>query len=113
MQIRLGDAIGDTTHDFGAVTKANVTRSGIWPMLRSAYVGEGLNRWTAVQRLDAAPIYWPVLVLEKGVAGARYHAVAEADAATAWLASERKAWVPCRSRTLKRIRRLNTAFSCT
>jgi len=41
----------------------------------SAYVGDGLNRWPAAHRLDCAPLYR--LVLEKGSAGARYHAVAE------------------------------------
>jgi len=41
----------------------------------SAYIGEGRDRWPAVHRLSCAHLYR--LALEKGSAGARYHAVAE------------------------------------
>jgi nucleoside-diphosphate-sugar epimerase len=40
-----------------------------------AYVGEGKNRWPAAHVLDVARLYQ--LALDKGEAGARYHAVAE------------------------------------
>jgi nucleoside-diphosphate-sugar epimerase len=41
----------------------------------SSYVGEGHNRWPAAHVTDVARLYR--LALEKGTAGARYHAVAE------------------------------------
>ena len=42
---------------------------------KSGYIGDGSNRWSAAHRLDVARLYR--LALEKGTAGAAYHAVAD------------------------------------
>jgi len=60
-----GDRAGFLPRMIGVARKNKISR----------YAGDGRNRWPAVHRLDAANLF--VQALEKGEAGARYHAVAE------------------------------------
>lgn len=63
----------------------------------SAYVDDGETRWCAVHQLDAAHLYR--LAVENGVAGARWHAVADEAIPTRALAETigRRLGVPVRS----------------
>jgi nucleoside-diphosphate-sugar epimerase len=76
---------GEHDHGFVPTLIRIVGEKGV-----SAYIGDGLNRWPAVHRLDAAHLYR--LAVEKAPAGARFHGIAEEGIAFREIAEVRSGW---------------------